>query len=222
VKIRYVRACEPLEALWFVVDDVLVIALADSLDDVTRRRYITQAKREHGIEERRRRLIALIPLAGGHMGGHSKTTAAAVGGGIVAVGVAAAAVLPFALRDDNPPAPAPHAAGPVTPGTPKQHSHPPTRSTPPEPPGRPTPTSSRSPAARPGTGPLRHPVKGALRTSSELTGVKHPIRSIAPTVVPSIPAVASPPGRRQGLCICIRLVVRVRIGCRQNLQGGTP
>jgi hypothetical protein len=214
VKIRYVRACEPLEALWFVVDDVLVIALADNLDDVTRRRYITQAKREHGIEERRRRLITLIPLAGGHMGGHSKATATAVGGGVVAVGIAAAAVLPFALRNDNPPAHAPHAAGPVTPGAPKQHSHPPAHSSSPEPPGRPAPTSSRHPAARNGTGPLRHPVKGALRTSSELTGVRHPIRSLAPTILPSTPAIAPPSRPRQGICLCIRLVVRVRIGCR--------
>ena len=233
MKVVIINVRSGIEARWFRADeDTLVIRLATDLDEVTRQRYIAQAKAENGItdERRRRTLIPLLPFFGQHATGHSKSAAAvAVGSGVVAAGVAAAVVIPAALDSDQEPShqkPAAAAPAPTRPGPPahRQPSKPA-----PDPPGQPGwPGQPEEPGPTPPSSPLgtrvipRHPVHTVLGPTPvrHLVGAAKPrIRLPLPPVKPPRRVVVQP--RRQPALIDLQLPragVRVRIRPRLSAK----
>lgn len=226
-----------IEAGWFkVVDDDgspkrLIVLIREGMDEVTRQRYIDQARREAGIERRRRGLIPLLPIGWGRTASsHNAATTAAISGGILVVGVAAATVLPAVLTDDNQSqARHPRAAAPARPSTPPKSPQKPPRK-PTEPPGE-TPTRPGRSAESPPRGvlpgvPALHrpsvPQRPVGRTVPvDNTGpVPTPPHALKPPAPPSVPPtqtrpllrVALPPVVSASVRLSPRLQVRVRVG----------
>lgn len=214
---------------WIIANDTLMIFLTDDLDEVTRQRFIAQAKAENGIEDRKRRgLIALLPLGWGHAAGHSKTaaTAVAVGGGVLVVGAAAAVVLPLVLRDDSLPSThPPHAAAPApSRGAPLSDGRPPAKS----PPGPPKPPRQPEASAEPSLVP-RHPLRAVLGPAP----VRHAVGgTLKPPHLPPSPVKPIPvrPGPRRHLIavevslppVGLRAVVDPRLSIQVRLGAPRP
>jgi len=222
LKVEIREAPEGIEANVYTTGDTLVIELAGDLDEVTRQRYITQAKAEHGIESTRRRIaIPFLLPAGGirHVSPKRQAVVAACAAVLVA-GVAAAAIVPTAFDSDagqrHPPAAAPaprqtpppqHAHPLVTPPDvdPSTDTPPPARSTPP--PERTTPTeratSGKAPALEPS---MPRPVRPPP--------VKAPPVKVAPTVPPRTPL--------HRVCLTVDLVTHIKVGCGRVLSRSRP
>lgn len=124
------RARDGVAAQWLVADETLHIYLNDDLDEVTRQRYITEAKAwaNNQGQHRYRRLPLLLPVSQvGHLRSAIANHPAVAGAGVIAAaaGITAAVTLPAVLNEDNsntihrhrpavaaPPTPGPD--GPVT------------------------------------------------------------------------------------------------------------
>lgn len=220
-------APEGIVVHWFQRDeDTVVVYLHKDLDEVTRRRYLAEAQQAFGVEPRRRRrgLVALLPVASA--GGHSKTvsTAVMVGGGVVAAGIAAATVLPAVLSDHHSPSARPRAEGPPGLGSRPKYRDQTPQAPQPAPAGKPPPVDADPPAP----GPFQHPIRKTARTVSGLTGVQHPIRSIAPTLPLPVPRQSRPLLDLElppaGVTVRLRPTpqVRVRLGGGQTPLGSQP
>lgn len=123
---RYTVHAAPdgLRKMSIALDDILHIWVNDSLDEVTRERFIREK----------------LDLYGRRHGRH--VTATAVGGGAIAMGVAAVTVLPFTLGGDSVHTPSPvRYAGP-------SHSHPQQAPSPAKPPTAPHPTDPHPPSPK--------------------------------------------------------------------------
>jgi hypothetical protein len=104
VKVKIHTIPADAQSFWREIGDTLHIWVNDDLDELARHRYVQQAKREYGVteERRRRRLIPLLPIRyGDTASAPTAATAVAVGGSVLAVGVAAAMVLPSVLTNDS-------------------------------------------------------------------------------------------------------------------------
>jgi hypothetical protein len=226
VEVEFLDAPDGIEATWYEAHGKLFIALATDLDEIARQRYITQAKREYGIEERRRRIAIPFILPGlRHGASQHKTAVAGIAVGIAAVAATAAVMVPAALDSNStgarrPPA---HAAaapsGPVAGGGPSR-----IRPTSPEPtPSRispstpaksqPTPAPSHaSPRPRAGGDGKTLPSLEVPSTFPSLP-VDIPPTSPPPITKPTVSVTIPPPGTRRRICIRIDLGIEARIGC---------
>jgi hypothetical protein len=222
--VEYIDAPEGIEATWYVAHGTLFIALATDLDQITRQRYIMQAKAEHGIESTRRRLTIPILLPAGGFGAASparKATVVGVGA-VAAAGIATAVILPAALGGNtnavqrHPSAEAPAPRKPAASRGMPSPSHPPTS----PPPGSQAPAPADSPDTAGGLPVVRHV------TSSTLPGLK-PAR-VLPRVAPSVtvPIVSHPPDQDRPLlkhvCVTVDLLTHVRVGCGRVLSRSRP
>lgn len=162
-----------------VLGETLHIWVGADLDEVTRERYIQDKLEQYGIEPRRRGLVALLPPVAGHSAGYGKpvSTAAIVGGSAVAIGIAAAAIMPAVLDDNHgsasgrPPAATPARGRPRLPAA--QH--------PPVPPSRKPPEHAQAPGVAPqDISPTRQRLRLLVRNV--------PVSVTPPTHVPGVPA----------------------------------
>lgn len=212
MEVEFLDAPDGVEATWYEAHGKLFIALAKDLDDVTRQRYITRAKREHGIEERRRRVaIPFILPAAGHRTAGQQT---AVGAGAVVVAaavVAAAAVMVPAALDNNSNQvsrrPAQAAAPPARPGPSGKPRKPTNPSSPPVPP-KPSAESPQPPART-----ARHGHANPLSSLDAPTSLPSVPVHVPPVVKPTVPVTATTPEERRRICVRIQVVIQARIGC---------
>lgn len=163
------------------VGDTVYVWVGDQVDEMTRERYIQEKRRLNRVK--RRRGLLPLPIFGEHTAGQGvsgNTTATVIGTGAIAVGIAAAAILPAALDDNQgstvrrPPAAAP---APSRPG-------PPADQRPPAVPTRKPPKQSQAPRETlPGISPVR------VRLRLPVRGVHV---SVPPARVPDVPALPPP------------------------------
>jgi hypothetical protein len=232
-------APEGITAQWFVNDDGdLVIEVSPKLDEVTRRRYIEQAKSEYGLDRKRRVLIPFLPGRSGRHASRARTVGIATAATVAAAGVAAAAaVVPVALNGhDNSSghhrsaiaAPPPSRHGPALPpgnGTPSPDHSPSRRDSPPAP-----PPNQPGPATEPTQSPDRAANKPAVDKPP-----KHTRRPTLPGIIPTVsvpPVLKSPPvdakprPSTETVLLCARLHVGellwIQLGCGHLLQAGRP
>lgn len=193
-----------------VLGNTLHIWVGANLDQLARERYIQAKLDQHGIK-RRRGLIALLPLAGGHAAGHSKTaTGLVAGGGAIAVGVAAAALLPVVLNDgqDRRTQPPSAAAPAPTRPAPPRHSHPPA-SAPPKAPRQPDEAAPSNPPLQ-----IIVPAHAVSVSVPRVPGLNpsHPNLPASPPV-----HLPQPVTRRQTPLLAVSLP-RARIGVRVSVS----
>jgi hypothetical protein len=139
-----------IEAEWEFEGDDLVVYLDAGLDEVTRQRYIDEAKIVNGMEPRRRRSGFLpIPLAAGvdTVRTHRGVSAAAALTVLTASGIALAVVHDTYQPHERPPgaAPAPRQPAPQPSKRPQKPAPSPTspsRTRPSQPPPKPSPTAA--------------------------------------------------------------------------------
>jgi hypothetical protein len=207
-------------------DDDLIVKLADDLDDVTRQRYISEAKRATGWKQRRRFLP--LGLAGAAEGAHRgiRQQSIAWTAGAAVTGIAAAVILPVVLGDGHH---APHRPPTArldrlpAPAHPKQPPAPP-KATPRSAPSRPAHGGSvTSPATSPPTPPASiaptlpaHAVPIDLKPALPRVPMPLPRPVVTPTVpvLPKLSLTVRPATRS----FCVRLHVaslRARLGCHR-------
>jgi hypothetical protein len=194
------------DAFWRAIDDTLHIWVNSDLDSVARQRYITQARREHGLDVRRRAAVPWLIGAGGLHGGiRNKALAASVGGTAVAIGLGAM-LLPTVLDQSDPE---------LRPRQPAIAAPPPAYSTPPA-------AEKPKPSTRPKPASPRHEKErgNASRPAAGNTG-GYPVEVTPPIDLPGAPIVETPPtdlppghaGLLRHLCVRLDLIARVRVGC---------
>jgi hypothetical protein len=204
--------------------DTLIIWVATDLDELSRRRYIEKARREHITDRRRSVWAPLLPVWRGPrriVRNHSTGVAA---GAIAAAGIAAAAVIPLTLDSSShhitrrPPvaaAPSPartqlqrHYAPPVPVRSPPAPQSPAPN---PQPKTDSSPTSPRQPVATPQPSPAAgsngRPATPRPATLPILPPVRSPV-----TMQPPLPVPVPTPTRRWLLDLNASPVLRVRLG----------
>lgn len=224
MRVVVIDAPEGIEVTWYTdeSEEILYVAMPPSLDEVTRQRYIAQAKAEKGVtdERRGRRILPLLPFAGRHAAGHSKTAAAVIAGTtVVAAGVAAAVIVPAALnRSHQQGSHRPSAAAPPH-GTPPSPSQPPS-ATPSDPPGQ---SPTQPPANQPGDQLIpQHSIQSALGPTS-VRSLRGDVKSLPPRLPlppkPSLPSVRPPAQQRDRAPIKVALPgARVHVAVRPELS----
>jgi hypothetical protein len=223
-KLIVLSAARGVEVLWVPQDDDLIVKLADDLDEVTRQRYIAEAKRATGFKDRR----GVLPLgvgvgaAEGARRGVRQQSIIALTAGAAVTGIAAAVILPVVLSNGHHASHRPSAAAPAPTQQPAHPERPPAL---PKPPRRAVAIpahggSTTSPAISLPTPPVSvtptlpaHAVPIGLHPAlpSVPMPLPHPVTPAIP-VLPKLPLTVRPV--TQSFCVRLHIVsLQVRLAC---------